>query len=73
MNSAEGSEMNHSATTDPDLRDWLRWASESGQVPSFVHAIAEASFLADIADYAMLRPVLLELKRQIPCVSQVPH
>jgi hypothetical protein len=31
------------------------------------------AFLADLVDYALLRPVLLELKRQRPCVSQVSH
>ena len=56
--------MLYSANTDPDLRDWLRWASESGEAPSFVRAIAEAAFIADLANYALLRPVLLELKRR---------
>jgi hypothetical protein len=57
----------YSANTDGELRDWLRWASEGGdEAPSFIRAIAEAAFLADSADYALLRPVLLELKRQRP-------
>lgn len=56
--------MNYSANTDPDIHDWLRWTSESGEAPSFVQAIAEAAFLADMADYSLLRPVLLELKRR---------
>ena len=63
--------MLYSANTDPDLRDWLRWASESGEAPSFVQAIAEAAFLADMADYSLLRPVLLQLNRRKPCVSQM--
>lgn len=58
--------MQYSANTDPELADWLHWASESGEVPSFVRAIAEAAFLADLANYALLRPVLLELKRRRP-------
>jgi hypothetical protein len=56
--------MIYSANTDLELTDWLHWTSESGEVPSFVRTIAEAAFLADLADYTLLRPVLLELKRQ---------
>jgi hypothetical protein len=56
----------HSATTDPELEPWLRWACEDGNVPSFVRAIAEAAFMACLPDYQLLRPVLLELKRQYP-------
>ena len=56
----------YSATTDPDLADWLRWASESGEVASFVRVIADAAFVADLPNYALLRPVLLELKRENP-------
>jgi hypothetical protein len=63
--------MIYSAATDPELTDWLRWASESGEVPSFVQAIAEAAFLADLPHYALLRPVLLELKRQRPRAPRV--
>ena len=58
--------MTHSANTDPELTDWLRWAAESGKVTSFVRAIAEAAFIADSPHYALLRPVLLELKQQRP-------
>ena len=29
------------------LCDWLPWASESGEVPSFIRAIADAAFIAD--------------------------
>lgn len=58
--------MLYSASTDRDLREWLRWASESHEVPMFVRAVAEAAFLADLPNYALLRPVLLELKRQRP-------
>ena len=62
----------YSASTDPDLRDWLGWASESREVPSFVRAVAEAAFLADSADYALLRPALLELRRRRPFLPQIP-
>lgn len=34
--------MVYSANSDPKLTDWLRWASVSGEVSSFVQAIAEA-------------------------------
>ena len=62
--------MTYSANTDTELADWLRWAFESGKAPSFVRALAEAAFLADLPNYALLRPVLLELKRQMPLVVQ---
>lgn len=62
----EQAPMRFSAATDPELSDWLRWAFESGEVSSFVRAIAEAALLADLAEYALLRQVLLELKRQSP-------
>jgi hypothetical protein len=58
--------MIYSAVADPDPTNWLRWASESGEVPIFVQTIAEAAFFADLRNYALLRPVLLELKRQSP-------
>jgi hypothetical protein len=43
----------YSGNTDPDLADWLRWASESGHLPNFIRAIAETS-LADLPNYSML-------------------
>ena len=61
--------MLYSVYTDPELKGWIRWAEESGEVPSFVKTIAEAAFLADLANYALLRPLLLELKRQKPVLS----
>ncbi len=63
--------MHHSVYDDPDLTDWLRWADESGEVPMFVQTVAEAAFLADLPHYALLRPVLLELKRERPREGQV--
>ncbi len=54
------------ACIDPELRDWLRWASEWGTTPMFVSKVADAASAACIPDYELLRPVLLELKRQRP-------
>jgi hypothetical protein len=59
--------MIYSAHDDPDLRDWLRWAAWSGEVPSFFRTVAEAALIADLPNYQLLRSVLLELKRQRPC------
>jgi hypothetical protein len=56
-----------SANTDPELlelRDWLLWASENGNTPSFVRKVAEAAQMACTPDYVLLRPVLVELKRR---------
>jgi hypothetical protein len=53
-----------SAYTDEELHDWLRWASEHGS--SFLRATAEAALLADLKNYNLLRPVLLELKKMNP-------
>jgi hypothetical protein len=58
--------MMDSANTDPELRQWLRWASEWGTTPMFVSKVADAASAACIPDYELLRPVLLELKRQHP-------
>jgi len=58
--------MLYSVYDDPDLTGWLRWASESGEVPSFVRTIAEAAFIADSPHYELSRPVLFELKREKP-------
>jgi len=48
---------------DADLYDWLRWA-EDAHASNFLRAIAEAAFIADLKHYALLRPILLELKTQ---------
>jgi hypothetical protein len=58
--------MPYSANSDPKLTDWLRWATESGDVPVFVKTVAEAASIADLRQYALLRPVLLELNRRYP-------
>jgi hypothetical protein len=49
---------------DMELLDWLRWAAGDG--PSFLRTILEASFMADLKNYNLLRPVLLELKKEWP-------
>jgi hypothetical protein len=59
----------YSANNDPELTDWIRWASESGEVSNFVQAIAEGAFLAELPNYALLRPVLLELMRESALIS----
>ena len=55
-----------SANTDPELRHWLRWVSDSASTPMFVRTVAEAALIACSPDYVLLRPVLLELKRRYP-------
>jgi hypothetical protein len=60
-----------SANTDPELRDWLRWASEEGNAPAFVRTVAQAALIACSTDYELLRPVMLELKRRHPDTRQV--
>ena len=57
------------ANTDPELRDWLRWAAESGNTPMFVSMVAQAALIACSPDYQLLRPVLLDLKRRYPEVG----
>jgi hypothetical protein len=56
----------YSAATDPELRQWLRWASERGNTPAFVRTVAEAPLIACSPDYILMRPVLVELKRGYP-------
>ena len=53
-----------SAFTDPELCHLLRWASESGNTPSFVRRVAEAALLACSPDYVLMRSVLVELKQR---------
>jgi hypothetical protein len=56
----------HSANTDPELREWLRWAAELGNAPAFVNKVADAACLACWPDFEMPRPVLVELMRLHP-------
>lgn len=58
--------MMDSAYTGPELGGWLRRASEGGRTPMFVRTVAEAARMSCIPDYVLLRPVLVELKRQYP-------
>jgi len=51
-----------SAYDDVELHDWLRWAEENGS--SFLKTTAEAALIADLKHYNLLRPVLLELKKE---------
>jgi hypothetical protein len=55
-----------SAHTDPELSQWLRWASEGGNTPMFVRTVTEAARMACMPDYVLLRPVLVELRRRYP-------
>jgi hypothetical protein len=55
-----------SAHADPELSQWLVWASERGSTPMFVRTVAEAARMACVPDYVLLRPVLVELKRRYP-------
>ena len=63
--SIEDTALIYSAATDPELRDWLHWAIESGQARLFVKTVAEAACIADAPNYARLRPLLLELKQEV--------
>ena len=59
-----------SPAADEELHDWLRWAEENGS--SFLKATAEAALIADLKHYHLLRPVLLELKKEWPRPSDLP-
>ena len=50
--------------TDEELHHWLRWAEEHGS--SFHKTMAEAALIADLKHYNLLRPLLLELKKESP-------
>ncbi len=56
--------MSFSPYDDPELQDWIKWASEQGNAPMFVRTIAEAASIENCEQYALMRPVLLELKRE---------
>jgi hypothetical protein len=47
--------------TDLESHCWLRWASKRGNSPAFVRTVAEAARIACFPDYALLRPVLVNL------------
>ena len=50
--------------TDEELHDWLRWAEENSS--GFLKTTAEAALISDLKHYNLLRPILLELKREWP-------
>ena len=49
---------------DTELHDWLCWAFDYGG--GFLKTTAEAALIADLKHYNLLRPVLLELKKEWP-------
>jgi hypothetical protein len=65
----------YSASTDPELRRWLRWASEGGNTPMFGRMVTQAALIACSPDYELLRSVLVELKRRYhePEPGKPPH
>jgi hypothetical protein len=58
------------ASNDPELFKWLDKAAVAGG--SFVKTIAMAGLRADSENYALLRPVLLELKAKYPTYATYP-
>ena len=59
--------MMDSANTDPELRRWLRRASESGSTPMFVRTVAEAALIACSKRMAGL----LLVSRRVPDVRRL--
>ena len=47
---------------DAELYDWLRGDAQHSS--NFLQRIAEAALVADLKSYNLLRPVLLELKKE---------
>lgn len=47
---------------DPELLEWLAKANQTGG--GFVSSFARAALVADDSNYALLRPVLLELRKK---------
>ena len=54
----------YSAFTDEELHSWLVFAEQHGT--SFLQAIAEAAFVSDLKQYALIRPILLKLREMYP-------
>ncbi len=52
--------MLYTAEIDPELRDWLRF--ELGDDSDFVRPLAELAMKADVAEYSLLRPILVALR-----------
>ena len=55
--------MLYSANNDPELADWLRWASESGEVPSFIQHSRRGRVLRGMDNYPLLRLVAFGMRR----------
>lgn len=53
------------AQQDPELRNWLI-NIENMRAGDFLRTLALAAQMADYANYAILRPALLELKDKYP-------
>jgi hypothetical protein len=60
----QGAKLMISPATDEELYGWLHRVETNG--PGFLRAMAEAALLADLKHYSLLRPVLLELKKEWP-------
>jgi hypothetical protein len=59
------------ATNDDELLDWLlNAANPSRHAGHFVRSIAEAGLRADVLNYRIIRPALLELKAKYPNYAQ---
>ncbi len=49
---------------DPELLEWLARADMDGG--TFVRSMARAALVADPENYALLRPLILELRKKYP-------
>ena len=56
--------MLHTAKTDPELRDWLRFQTENGS--GFLRAAAEVAMTAEVGEFNLLRPTLVALRAGSP-------
>jgi len=54
----------YTANNDNELHGWLIWADQHGT--NFLRKLVEAAMTADIPNYLLLRPVLIELKKEWP-------
>jgi hypothetical protein len=59
------------ASTDEELRDWLFVAAQKGG--HFVSSLADAGLCADFENYAILRPLLLQMKAKYPYAKGSLH
>jgi len=49
---------------NPELLEWLASADQFGG--SFVRSVARAALVADRENYALIRPLIMELRRKYP-------